>query len=160
MAYCEYHTAKIKIAVAESCHEVPAIKNKKEENKMDTVELQRLHLRDRARETKWSKEIELRKAFNIDPVASPVTLDDLIDRLSKGKFVFADKYKTREFYSADELVRKIDWRDPAQPADTEGFNKAMTALNTEYQTLKDTIIIEDPKVGLEAYRAFEAKIFS
>lgn len=136
------------------------VQNNKEV-KMDHTTAQREHLRSRARSIKNEKSVELRKHFHLYDDASPKTLEELLERLNSGKYVWdKERYKDRQFYGVEEVAARIQWRDPSKPADEKGFNAAAEVLEKAYTELKDTLMIVDPKEGLEALRAFEAKSFS
>lgn len=119
---------------------------------------QRKHLHQRAYRSKLQKNYDLRQAFKMDGAPQPKTLTEAIERLKAGRFDFEidldaeDDVKWRRYF-----FEMLIWRD--EPADKEGFQKALNALDAAYQTLEDEITINDPLEALTALREFEAKTF-
>jgi hypothetical protein len=120
------------------------------------------HLLKRAAEAQNTKYNDLRKAFHLDDAAEPATVKDFIQRIRDGKFVIdltEKEQAERTFWSTERLIEEFQWRDPAVPADEEGFEKATAALRQSLNDVSDEIIVKTPEAGLEALRAFQAKTF-
>lgn len=118
------------------------------------------HLMSRLSSIYYDKVPELRKAFNMD-VDEPTSPKDIAERLKAGKYTVrkadkdVDDIDVWNFYWRDYF----SWEDPANPADTKGFDAAMDKLQDAHTKTKDTIIVMDEVAGLAALREFEAATF-
>jgi hypothetical protein len=120
-----------------------------------TVEEQRIqHLRDRLSIVNYEKDRKLMKAYGLMDDDIPATLDEMIERLTSGKFVVPEDKKKRVSYLTN-IVSWIEWRDPEVKRDKEGYKEASEKLSKAFNETLDTIVISDPKAGLEALQAFE-----
>ncbi len=131
--------------------------NKPEAANMQTIEqTQKYYLNDRADSTFFKKEVELQEAFFLSNTA-PRTIEELIARIKGGKYQPPkDDVAKQKMYSG-YLVDKIDWRE--KPADRDGYEKAVVALNVSLTKTKDKIMVSDAKEGLAALEAFESATF-
>lgn len=128
----------------------------------ETADKQRDYLIDRLYSTASEKKDEARKAFNIENMAAPEDAIELVKRIKDGLYVVDEDAiksakKDRWFYAGPFFGLK--WRDPAKPADEDGYEKTRDAINAAEQKAQDEIKIFSPEKGLETLRAFEAATF-
>lgn len=118
---------------------------------------QRQHLLNRLYDIDDAKYAPLRTHFKVDPVEGPKTLKDLFQKIKDGDYTVDEKFLEKKQYSALDALYHVRWTK--EVADQKGYEAAVEAVKKDYKATKDTIMIADPKEGLEALRAFEAKTF-
>ena len=154
------------------CKECPASQwPKKKENKMHktfnevtintpevtpTDQMQREYLIDRLYHVRSEKHEALLQKFYINPMPAPNTPQELADRLTKGMYTIKSLAKDANYkYDWNGWYYDLQWRDPAHPADKEGYDVAEGLMDKVYQDTKDAIMIKAPADGLTALQAFE-----
>lgn len=99
----------------------------------------------------YDKQIAITKKFGLSNDAKPQNDQDMIDRITAGKYVLAD---TIDVWG--HKYKKIIWRDPAVIADQAGADVAQATLDIARQKAEDLITVMTPVEGLDALNAFEA----
>lgn len=109
-----------------------------------TIEDRRLdHARTRISGIWETKYDELRKQFCLDE-SKPKTPEELIEKIKAGKFIL----KSEEFRRARsywDAIDFIEWKD--KPADEEGYDKALKALNETRGEAEDQIFLGTDALG-------------
>jgi len=127
------------------------------EGKFDLAKVQYNRLADRLDKAYEDKSAELRRVFFLDDDKEPTSIEELIERLSKGKFTFDLKEWNRSYkkygYSP---MRCVTWRDPKNEPDQDGFDKAKEKLDAAFETAKDEITFTP---SLDVLSKFQAKKF-
>ena len=122
----------------------------------DTIKTERQHLRNRVAGISVDKTSEASTAFHIYDDNSPSTFQSLLDRIASGKYVFDKeaeaKKGSRWGYSLFDFVQ---WRDPATPADTDGFKAWSEKFSAAETKTLDDVAILDPKDALASVRELE-----
>lgn len=99
---------------------------------------------------------QLRKDFYIDNDDRPYTAKELTDRIQAGKFILKDETKNQHTYHcADYIV----WRDPAHPADEDGFQTAMNKLSDAEIEAQDVAKFQPIEAGFKALKDFQSATF-
>lgn len=114
------------------------------------------YLSDRANTAYYTKADGLGRAFGFGPYIAPETVQELVDRITAGKFSFKEPSKKdvkNFFYRPWE---GITWKDPAVVEDQAGLDKASDELKKLFQDAKDTIAVGTPAEGLVAVKALDA----
>lgn len=118
---------------------------------------QRKYLTRRLDDIADQKRGDLYVFFKLDPVASPRTFTEFVDKIKSGDITYEGKDKDMKHWSMYSLLDSIRWSK--DPADHEGYNAATKKLSDERTKVQDTISILSPEEGLKALQAFEAKKF-
>lgn len=122
---------------------------------------QRRHLLSRLTEVYEEKLYDAKEFFRLEPVL-PKNFSDAIERIKTGKFTLTkDRAKFldgKKYFDAYDLTC-IDWSDPSNPADEEGFEAAKEALEKDFTAAKDVVKILPVEEGLKAVQAMEAKTY-
>lgn len=109
------------------------------EEKFDLLQVQYSRLTERLRSIYYSKQTDLKKTFNIDPVPAPTTIEDFVSRITAGKFSFnTTKFEKQRLYGYG-LFHYITWDDPAVKPDYVGYETAGNKLEDAYTTAMDQI---------------------
>jgi len=120
----------------------------------DTVtEKKTQYLKGRAYRVRDNKQTELRTKFSMDADLAPQTPEEIVERITEGRFTLLEKDK-RPYYAS--AFNNIIWRDPKVPADPVGYEAAVKELEKEYQKIMDTIMIAEAADALKAVQDFEA----
>lgn len=123
-----------------------------------TDQKQRKYLAQRADDIYYVKKTEARKTFGLEDTPQPKTVKEFIEFIKNDKFTVEEKYLDRRAtpYCATDYIR---FRDPSIKEDQAGYDAFKDAISKALKTLKDDIVILDPKEGLEKLREFEAATF-
>lgn len=103
------------------------------------------------------QDTKLRRQFGLVDEDGPDSFEDLLARITAGKYVISDENKVKATYGGP--LRYIKWRDPAIKEDRKGFDAAQKILYSARQDAERTIRISDPKEGLAALKSFESASF-
>jgi hypothetical protein len=141
MQYATYNNAAVATVVAAETDEAK----------------QRKYLTRRLDDIADQKSGDLYVFFKLDPVASPRTFTEFVDKIKSGDITYEGKDKDMKHWSMYSLLDSIRWSK--DPADHEGYNAATKKLSDERTKVQDTISILSPEEGLKALQAFEAKKF-
>lgn len=120
------------------------------------------YLVDRLDAVRYEHDAKFRKEFHIDAPQGPKTLTEALELIKAGKFtaptkeVDDAKAKTAWDY---RWYRQIDWRDPSEAKDQDGYDKATEAMDKARRDTRDAIMALTPKEGLDALNAFKAMTF-
>lgn len=122
---------------------------------------QREYLLSRLSESLHTKDRDAHSTFHLNDDAKPSDGEELVNRIKSGKFVLdLDVIKAAKdgevFYNHIGSLLGISWRDPAVPADKDGYTAFEKKLNKSFQDTRDTINIVSPADGLAALKAFES----
>lgn len=119
----------------------------------DTVTEKKVnYLKGRAYRIRDDKQTELRKTFSMDADAAPATAEELVERITEGRYTLMEKDKRPYWMTA---FNAIIWKDPKVPADPVGYEAALKTLDAEYVKVIDTIMVAEPVDALAAVQAFE-----
>lgn len=136
--------------------------NKKENNMGYEIETaQRQHLQSRLRDVREAHSSAMRDKYNMNPVRSPKTLEELTAALAKGHYTLnkdmftADGRFTGWTSSRDAII----WTNPDKPEDKAGYDAAKALLGKAYTAAKDVIIVKSLDDGLKALNDFETATF-
>lgn len=124
-----------------------------------TDQKQRKYLAQRADEIYSAKKDEARKHFGLVDAPQPKTVKEFIDFIKEDKFTVEEKYLDRKLPYTGYAPEFIRFRDPSIKEDQAGYDAFKDAASKALKTLKDDIVILDPKEGLEKLREFEAATF-
>jgi len=122
----------------------------------------RNYLLSRARDTHSEHMDTLDTHFHItDTNYSSWSFEDAIQAIKDGKFIPTDdkKFKAKGQFSPWNFAYAIRFRDPNKPADTEGRTAAQHKLNDAYDSLVDSIVIEEPKTARKEFDKFSTQTF-
>lgn len=138
------------MASAQGC-----VNKTKKGNTMHYVEIspEKDRLLSRARDIYSQKDQQARKDFHMDDDTAPSTPEELIERITTGKYALIPEKDRRSYWSAMNCIK---WRDPKFPADKDGYTAAEEKLDKLYDAAKDEIIVYDPEKALASLRAFES----
>jgi hypothetical protein len=114
---------------------------------------QKAYLLNRVRSIRADKESMLLTRYNIVDDPAPVSAEELVERITQGKYIITPKDPRRYDYSPFD---RITWRDPAKVKDEAGHLKALEVLQAMKTKVKDAIWIGTPEDGLKAVQEFEA----
>lgn len=118
---------------------------------------QRDYLEARLYDIVDTKRDEMQTFFKIDPVPTPKTLREAIEKLKSGDFTVDDDRLDRKQYHVYDLFCDIRWTK--EKADRSGYEAALEKMYAARTKVMDSISILDPKEGLAALEAFEAQKF-
>lgn len=114
---------------------------------------QRSYIRNRLWDIHREHRSALKNKFGLTDDATPKTLNEFVQRIKDGKFVFdGDRAKTG--YDVAELLR---WRDPSVVEDRDGYNAAKVFLDKALRTAEDAAAlspIADAQVAMNAFEAW------
>lgn len=120
----------------------------------DSIEQnQRRTLRNFAYEAYEARKTAARKQFGMMDDEAPQTMEELLARITAGKYVLPEKYKDSSAYSA---LSYIKWRDPAIVEDKAGYKAAKADLNAAYEKIQLRLAIlplQDALAEVETYAA-------
>lgn len=124
---------------------------------LDTAEVQRQYLGNRALDTFADKLNAATNEYKIVFNWRPATVQEAAERLKAGLYTMkgADKKDPVE-YPYMGLQEVFSWRGPDDQPDEKGFALAAKKLGDNFATLMDKLRIVDPKDGLELFEAFKA----
>jgi hypothetical protein len=97
---------------------------------------------------------DARTTFHLFDEDRPATPKELAERITAGRFIVDKDRWEKKNYSPIDLFQ---WRDPAKPADQEGYDAFVKEVDKEKTTAYQDIVISDPAKGLEVLRAFTSK---
>lgn len=113
----------------------------------------RKYFLSRLLESFYTKSNAAQKTFGLIDDNAPRTVNELIARITAGKFVVPEE---RKDYDSFEPLRYLRWRDPAVKADQPGFDALNTKLEALKTTAEDAIWAEtDPSKLPSLVQAFE-----
>lgn len=119
---------------------------------------QKAYLADRLNKASHKKEDDLCHAFNLVDDDAPESIAELVDRITKGRFVADDETLKRKVYHG-ELLHSMTWRDPAAKRDQDGYDAAYKAMQAAKTAATDAIMVKDADAGLAAVTDFASKTF-
>jgi hypothetical protein len=126
------------------------------EGKFDLAKVQYKRLSARLKTIYSEKIAELRRVYFLDEQDKPATIEELIERLTKGAFTFdKDEFDMYKMYGYS-IWKYITWRDPKNELDQDGFDKAVEKLNADYEAARDEITFAPT---LDILSKFQAKKF-
>jgi len=149
----------VNISFAPCTNMAEAVPAQKKETKMYVdndkhIESSKINYLSNRVETIWyQKHDALRKQFGFQDDAAPVTAQEIVDRITAGKFVLKADSKDKRNYDS---VRYIQWRDPTVKEDQAGFDAAMKLFEKAVQDTRDIVAIDTPINALAAVKALEA----
>ena len=106
------------------------------------------------------KEDNLARTFFIYDDEAPKTKEELIARITEGKFEIAKRFQDDEVNDYDHISiwDKIEWR--SVPADKVGYTAALKKLREAYKDADLIVDVCDPETkGLEAVTNFKSMSF-
>lgn len=115
------------------------------------------YLEGRLDSVRYGLRLKLERQFAISDEEEPTSVEDLLDRIQKGRYTVVAKEERSHWHSP---IRNIKWRDPAAVKDIEGFQKAEKTLDAEIVKVRDVIQILTPEAGLSAIQALENWTYS
>lgn len=123
--------------------------------------LQREYLLNQLSEAYVVKDHEAAKTFFLNDDKTPSDGEEMVARITAGKFILdTDAIKAvkngKYFYNHSGALLGITWRDPAKPADKDGYKAFMEKLQKSYKVTQRTINIGSPADGLAALNTFES----
>lgn len=124
---------------------------------LPTDQKQREYLLDRLTDIQIEKSSDLHKFFRLDPVKSPRSFNEFIEKVKSGDVSFNGKDKDEKYYSLYTLLSFVRWAK--DPEDRDGYNAATKKMDEAVAKTKDIIVIKSPEDGLKALEAFEAQTF-
>lgn len=128
----------------------------KENTMTMTLDLQQMDFFRDALRTKKDEKLEaLRKQFGLTDDTTPQSEQELVDRITSGKFILDENSKDLYQYSLGNIIRGITWRDPAIKKDQAGFDAAKKTLLAAYEQA-EFAIMTDPSKGADAVNTFAA----
>jgi len=101
----------------------------------------------------YIKHAELMRQFGLVDDEAPSSAQEIVDRITSGKYVLKADTKDKKNY---DPIRYIRWRDPAVKEDQDGLDAAMKLLDKARQDTIDTVAIDTPINALAAVKALEA----
>ena len=117
---------------------------------------QRAHLLARAQQVYEEKIENIRDKYHLQDDPSPLTPEEMVERINKGLYVIDPKPMNENFYLG---MARFHWRDPKDILDKEGYDKAKESLETVYQDTQDAISVQPLSETLKALRNFQTKEF-
>jgi hypothetical protein len=126
--------------------------------KFDATQQANDHLLERLSAATEDKLDTARHTFGLVDDDRPETAQELIDRITSGKFIVPEDRKNQKTWGYP--LEYIRWRDPAIKRDEDGFQKYETSVEVASDDVMDTIIVKGPDAGLDAVNAFKAKTFN
>lgn len=140
-----------------NCPNIPI----KKEEEMNSIEQNRIdYLQGRVYSVFREKNHELERSFGLRDDGRPRTAKEIVERIQSGKFVLPTKKSSEDCDCDDCLTAAIRWRDPSVKEDEESYKKAFKMLESARTKVEDTIMLGEPKAGLEALQEFEARSFN
>lgn len=112
------------------------------------------YLKDRLYAVTHEKRTALSRKFGMIDDEAPRTANELIKRITDGKYVIRKDRGDSRTYS--DSLAYINWRDPAVTKDEAGFDAANDKLEKAQTAVKDQIVVLDAEKGLAALQTFEA----
>ena len=102
----------------------------------------------------------LNKQFGLVNDDAPYTAQDLVDRITSGKYILptekeAELYR-QCYYGSSNPINIIKWRDPSIVEDKAGFKLAEEQLEVASQDVQDAIMIKTNDEALAAIKEFES----
>lgn len=119
---------------------------------------QKQYLTERLTKEAREKQDALRHDFNLVDDEAPKSPAELIERITKGRFVVDEDTLNRDIHIS-ELPYFFIWRDPAAKKDQAGYDAAYKAMQAAKTAATDTIIVKDAEAGLAAVTEFASKTF-
>jgi hypothetical protein len=120
---------------------------------------QREYLKYRINDIRADKKEEAKKTFGLADDAWPRSPKELIERIQNGKVTVSKRW-TEEmddyFYSPRTLIEFLRFRDPEKVEDKDGYKEYEKDLDETYQTLADSIMVNEPKQAMAEVQAWEA----
>lgn len=116
------------------------------------------YFQNRVDSIQYSKRDDLRKMFNLNDDLTPGTGQDLIDRISGGKFTLRTEDDMKNCYYGCGPLSYFKWKDPAAKADQSGYDKALIELSKLSHKTTDIVTVGDSTQILAAIDALEAFI--
>lgn len=119
------------------------------------------YLLSRMSDVKSKKREVLYKQFGLGVDDTPASAQELIDRITAGKFVLPTEkeeelYRTAYgYYSPSAVLNVIKWRDPSVKEDKVGYKDATDQLEVAAQAVQDLIMIDTNANALEAIKSLE-----
>lgn len=129
----------------------------------DTLERQqKSYLENRLYSARREQRDKMRAAFGLADDTAPRTPQEMVDRITAGKYVFKNEDEladcSSDFYYTP--WRYIKWRDPAVKEDCAGFAEADKLLDKAVTDTMDAIMVKSPEEALTAIKELEATEFS
>jgi hypothetical protein len=127
------------------------------DSKVDLDVQTKTRLLDSLTGSEAQKNEELRALYGLTDDEAPRSWNELVERISAGRFMIPEDRKAKIGYSPLLYVR---WRDPAKKEDCDGFEKAEKLLYTAAERAKDAIMALPAPEGLKVLQEFQDKSFS
>lgn len=113
----------------------------------------------------YEKKMELKKAYGLENDQFPRTAEELVKRITEGKFSIVKDKSNGCFDDEDEIfyggpLDRITWRDPAIKKDYDGYVVAKKAMLAAKVAALDEIYVKSLEEGLKVLREFEATKFT
>lgn len=124
----------------------------KQEKEMNQISPEKTYLSRRLDNIEYNVERSLPKKFGLQDDDRPRTPNDLIARITSGKYVVAKGRENTKVYDPMDFIR---WRDPATVEDQVGHEAAVAKLHADAQAARDVIVVKDLDSGLKALQDFE-----
>lgn len=123
---------------------------------------QRHYLLNRTASVQGNKDREMEKVFNIEDDDRPRTPEDLVKRITDGKYVITakDEFDEDEGYCGGYSFERLHWRDPATAPNREGYKSAFQRMNVAAQKTNDKARLMSIADGYKAFEEFEATDFT
>lgn len=138
-------------------------------NLPNTELVQREYLRTRLQNSRYAKEVDLRRHFGLEDDEAPQTFKEYIERIKTGKFVevkrkvLDDEYdyedEDGDYFDTYNPTRHLRWRDPAKKEDKKGFKIALEKTEAAALKVQGKVMVLEMDKALKALEEFEdAKI--
>lgn len=108
------------------------------------------YLIERLYEVSQETYAEAQKAFHLVDDAAPKTAEEMIARITAGKYVLDEKDAKKASWNTTAY---IEWRDPSAVKDEAGFKAQQEKQNAAFVAAKDVIYLGDKADALKAVLA-------
>jgi len=117
------------------------------------------YLLQRASNAKYKIQEDLHKQFGLSDDESPRNPQELVDRITSGKYVLPTEKESElmvnQYWPCSPMLAGIKWRDPAVKEDRAGWKAAEKQLETAFNDVHDAVMIKSNDDALAAIKEFE-----
>lgn len=126
------------------------------DNETPTDQQQRAYVIARLQNIESEKTQEARKAFGLTDDDSPQSFNDLLARLTLGKYVYPEDKKAKDVGGSYGILDYIRWRDPAVKEDEAGYDASRKQISAAYKDAKDAAVLanlDQLKTVLDSFKS-------
>lgn len=122
---------------------------------------EKVYLLKRTDEVRRSKLSKVYQTYNLEPVAGPLTLNELVQRIKDGKFTIKNNAgdKQSNYNGGFMLAYDSNFSWGTVAPDESGAQKARDAIEVAATKSRDAIVAGDSAAGLAAIQAFDSQTF-